>query len=107
MKFNYYTKRNTGFEYDLWVAYNDEYVTVAKFDNNQYLVSNEARGCEEMFDNLDEAKSKAKYSSEAPNRSQNASKLSKSLGLEHKKGIDKVCAMQANIGCATRYLAKN
>ncbi len=61
MKFNYYTKRNTGFGYDLWVAYNDEYVTVAKFDNNQYLVSNEARGCEEMFDNLDEAKSKAKY----------------------------------------------
>jgi hypothetical protein len=61
MKFNYYTKRNTGFGYNLWVANTDEYVTIAKFENNQYLVSNEARGCEEMFDNLDEAKSKATY----------------------------------------------
>ena len=52
MKFNYYTKRSTGFGYNLWVANTDEYVTIAKFANNQYLVSNEARGCEEMFDNL-------------------------------------------------------
>ena len=66
MKFNYYTKRETGFGYNLWVANTDEYVTIAKFANNQYLVTNEARGYEEMFDNLDEAKSKA-----TSNRNQN------------------------------------
>ena len=61
MKFNYYTKRSTGFGYNLWVANTDEHVTIAKFSSKEYVVTNEARGCEEMFDNLDEAKQKAKY----------------------------------------------
>lgn len=61
MDFHYYTKKETGYSYNLWMVQTDSYVTIAKFDNNQYLVTNEARGCEEMFDNLKDAKSKAEY----------------------------------------------
>lgn len=60
MEFKYYTKKETGFGYHLWIANTDEYVTIAKLDKKQYLVTNEATGSEEMFDNLKDAKSSAK-----------------------------------------------
>ncbi len=67
MEFKYYTKKETGFGYNLWIANTDEYVTIAKLDKKQYLVTNEATGSEEMFDNLKDAKSSSKLEVESNN----------------------------------------
>ena len=67
MEFKYYTKKETGFGYNLWIANIDEYVTIAKLDKKQYLVTNEATGSEEMFDNLKDAKSSSKLEVESNN----------------------------------------